>query len=184
MSESDKSAVYADDNHDGDGGDEQFDPHRSRHTTKFSRIQTDGGRNKLFGKRPHLSKPGRELANNVADRIAREQPDWCDDPSDPSMADVLKWLDVHGDPRQEVQTRTEATDTMAELLTKGLTFQEATVFYLFEHAGLTLREIYHVDCGKTKSYSRERDRHAERNVGRTLKSAAEKLGVDVDIVVE
>lgn len=182
MAESDRSPVCSE---GGRADRRQFNPHRSRHTTKFQRIMTDGGRHKLFGKRPHLSKPGRELANNVADRIQRTRPDWCTDPDDPSMADVLKWLDIHGDPRQtDVDSRTEATDTLAELLTKGLNFQEATVFYLYEHAGLTLREIYHVDQGKTKSYSRERDKQAERNVARTLRDAVDKLGVGVDIVVD
>lgn len=161
-------------------------PRRSKHTTKFDRICTDGGMPRLFGKRPHLAKEGREIANAAAEAIQREEPEYVDDPDDPTLAEVLKYVEQNENvgKRAEDAIRQHQTATLSDLLTEGLTFREAVTFYLYEHAGLTLREIYHVDEGKQRSFSREDDRQAERNVAATIQSAAEKLDVDVDIAIQ
>lgn len=148
-----------------------IDSRRSRHTTKF---RTLGDAPPVFGKRPHLAKEGREIANAAVGKMRREPPDFVDDAEDVTLAEVLKWLDRYDDEVREHQTA-----TLCELLTEGLTFREAVTWYLYEHAGLTLREIYHVDEGKTKSASIEQDRQAVRNVAATIREAADKLGVDV-----
>lgn len=156
--------------------DQTIEARRSKHTTKFDRL-TDGSGPRLFGKRPHLAKEGREIANAAAELIQRSDPECIDDPDDPTLSDVLKYMDA-----EDAEAREQQTDTLCDLLTKGLTFREAMTWYLYEHGGLTLREIYHVDEGKERSFSREQDRQAERNVAATLREAASKL--DVDLAVE
>lgn len=168
-----------------DEGKPAIEARRSKHTTKFDRIRADGGMPRLFGKRPHLAKGGREIANAAAEAIQREDPDYVDDPDDPTLAEVLKYVERNASDRRAVeQVRGHQTATLSDLLTEGLTFREAVTFYLYEHGGLTLREIYHVDEGKQRSFSREDDRQAERNVAATIQTAAEKLGVDVDVVIQ
>lgn len=160
---------------DADNGS-TIDSRRSRHTTKFGTL---GDNPPVFGKRPHLAKEGREIANAAVGQIRHDEPDFVDDAADVTLSDVLKWLD---DP--DAGVRHEQTATLCDLLTEGLTFREAVTWYLYEHGGLTLREIYHVDEGKERSFSREDDRQAERNVAATIQSAAEKLGIDVDVAIE
>jgi len=66
---------------------------------------------RLFGKRTHLSKEGRELANAAAEQIHRTDPDCVDDPDDPTLADVLTYLKTTDtDPRQE--TTAALTDAL------------------------------------------------------------------------
>ena len=102
-----------------------------------------------------------------------------DDPEDVTLAEVLKYLN-DGD----ADVALSETATLSDLLAEGLTFREAVTWFLYERGGFTLREIYHVDEGKERSFSREDDVQAERNVAATLQTAAEKLGVDVDITME
>ena len=129
----------------------------------------------VFGKRPHLSKEGRELANATARRIHRTDPNCVDDPDDPSLSEVLVYLE-----RTDDDPREETTDTLADLLGNGLTFREAGVWLLYEHGGLTPREIVHADEGKERSFSREHDKDAVETVEQTLVSAAAKLGIELD----
>lgn len=158
---------------------------RSKHTTKFDRVTSDA-KPRLFGKRPHLAKEGREIANAASELIQKEEPNWVSDPDDPTLAEVLKYAEAaaNNDPLEPKRIREHETATLCDLLMEGLSFNEAVTFYLYEHAGLTLREIYHVDEGKERSFSREQDRQAERNVASTIQRAAEKLGVDVDIAIQ
>jgi hypothetical protein len=153
------------------------DHRRSRHTTKFDRV-SNSDLPRLFGKRPHMAKAGREIANAAAEHIQRTRPGIVDDPDDPTLADVLRFMESE---EAGEQIQHEQAVTLCDLLTRGLTFQEAATWYLYEHAGLTLREIYHVDEGKQRSFSKDRDRQAERNVAATLRTAAEKLDVDLDL---
>jgi hypothetical protein len=154
-------------------GDNEIDTRRSKHTTKFTTL---GDTPPVFGKRPHLAKEGREIANTAIGQIRRKDPDFIDDGEDITFADVLKWLNT-----PDTSVDDEQTDTLSDLLTKGLTFREAVTWYLYNRGGLTLREIYHVDQGKERSFSKESDRQAERNVAAVLKSAADKLGVEVNV---
>jgi len=127
---------------------------------------------RLFGKRPHLSKEGRELANAAAEQIHRTDPDCVDDTDDPMLANVLVYLEAtDADPRKET------TAALADALGAGMTFREAGVWVLYEHGGLTPREIVHADEGKERSFSREHDKDAIQNVEQTIVSAAGKLGV-------
>lgn len=158
-------------NGNGDDGP-TIESRRSKHTTKFDRLSESEPQ--LYGKRPHLAKSGREIANAAAEEIQRENPDWVD-PTDVKLTDVLKWLD------RDAPVAEEQAATLSDLLAQGMTFQEAVTWYLYEYGGLTLREIYHVDEGMDKSFSKAQDRQAERNVAATLQSAAEKLGLDVDV---
>lgn len=161
---------------DADNGETtEIETRRSRHTTKFTTL---GDAPPVFGKRPHLAKEGREIANAAVGHIRGEQPEWVDDPQDATLTDVLKFLNDGHDVAEG------QTDTLCDLLCQGLTFREAVTWFLYERAGLTLREIYHVDEGKDRSFSREGDRQAERNVARTLESAAAKLGRDVEFSME
>jgi len=129
---------------------------------------------RLFGKRTHLSKEGRELANAAAEQIHRTDPDCVDDPDDPTLADVLTYLKTTDtDPRQET------TAALTDALGAGMTFREAGVWVLYEHGGLTTREIVHADEGKERSFSREHDKDAVQNVEQTIVSAAGKLGVEL-----
>lgn len=154
----------------------EIDSRRSRHTTKFDTL---GDAPPVFGKRPHLAKEGREIANAAVGQIRRNQPGFVDDADDVTLAEVLKFLN-DGD----ADVALSETATLCDLLSEGLTFREAVTWFLYERGGLTLREIYHVDEGKERSFSREDDRQAERNVAATLSEAAEKLDVDVDVVME
>lgn len=165
----------------GDGGgdgdfDFEIDSRRSRHTTKFDRIRD--GEPRLFGKRPSLTKQGREIANGVSCSIMAREPEFVEDAGDPSLGEVLQYMmRVEGDGGLHY----EGTDTLCGLLSRGLTFREAVTFYLYEYGGLTLREIYHVDAGKERSYSKKKDRRAEKKVAATLQEAARKLDINLKL---
>lgn len=129
-----------------------------------------------FGRRPYLPKEGREIANNAARKMAVEQPEFVEDPKDVTMAEVLKFMSGDGG-----HTERE-TATLCDLLTKGLDFREAVVWFLWEHAGLDMREIYHVDEGKERSdWGEEQEIQGMRNIRSGIKSAANKLGHEVEL---
>jgi hypothetical protein len=149
------------------------DDRRSENTTKFDRLHGD---TRIFGKRPHLSKEGREIANMTAKRIRRTDPDCID--GDIQLRDILKFLDT------ENETKELTGELIVDLLSDGLTAKEAIVWYLYEEAGLTLREIHLAFTGRNRSFRADRARQHERNYKAILSTAGEKLGVDVDLDVE
>jgi len=165
-------------------------------------------RPRVFRHRPYLDSRAQEYLNQAARRIARREPEWVDDPSEPSVAECLQELrerppdaaehdrpsaggidvtsDDSGSDEQgmDPDTRTDqATDTelLLDLLAAGLDYQEVVYWVLYEFDGLGPIEVFHATAGKQKSYSRDLDRHAIRNVERVLASAARKLDAELDL---
>lgn len=134
----------------------------------------DTGSPKTFGTKPYLDKRGREVLNRAARRIYRENPDWVDDPDNPSTSDCLTML-------QQGQEGHTDTGLMIDLLGKGLTAQESVVWILWHHSGLEPREIFYAHEGKNHPGRSGVDDQAVRNIESRIRSAAMKLGVDVDL---
>lgn len=130
-------------------------------------------RGKNFGTSPYLDKEGREILNRASRQVMRDQPDWADDPSDPKMSEVLVQL----------QQGDGFTDTaiIIDLLGKGLNAQEVLVWILWQHSGLEPREIFYAYEGKNHPGCAGVDQQAVRNIESRIRSAAMKLGVNVDV---
>ena len=124
----------------------------------------------LFGRRPFANKAGREILNDVSRSILRDQPDYVDDPSDPDMDELLRHHYDLG----------EKAVLLTDLLSAGLTYQEAVVWYLWRYARLTPFNIYYAQADIDTGGDPEARRNASRNIARVIRSAAEKLDVDVD----
>lgn len=138
----------------------------------------DGGesipsRGKNFGTSPYLDKEGREILNRASRQVMRDQPDWADDPADPKLSEVLIQLQQDGG----------FTDTaiIIDLLGKGLNAQEVLVWILWQHSGLEPREIFYAYEGKNHPGCAGVDQQAVRNIESRIRSAAMKLGVNVDV---
>lgn len=130
-------------------------------------------RGKNFGISPYLDKEGREILNRASRKVMREEPDWCDEPDDPKMSDVLIQL----------QRGDGFTDSglIIDLLGKGLNAQEVLVWILYHHSELKPREIFYAYEGKDHPGCAGVDDQAVRNIKSRIRSAALKLGVDVDV---
>jgi len=128
---------------------------------------------KNFGTSPYLDKEGREILNRASRQVARDQPDWADDPDDPKLSSVLIQL----------QQDDGFTDQglIIDLLGKGLNAQEAIVWILWHHSGLQPREIWYAYEGKDHPGCSGVDDQAIRNIKSKIRSAAMQLGVNVDV---
>jgi len=137
----------------------------------------DGGERadaKTFGTKPYLDKRGREVLNRASRNIHRKKPDWCDDPANPSTSDCLTML-------QQDSGVSVDTGLLIDLLGNGLTAQEAVVWMLWQHSELEPREIFYAHEGKEHPGRAGVDEQAVRNIESRIRSAAMKLGVDVDV---
>lgn len=148
---------------DGDNGDQQH--------------QEDAGGTvkKTFGTKPYLDKEGRELLNRAGRQIQRSEPDWADNPEDPSASDCLKHL---------IRDRKGSfTDDalLVNLLAEGLNAEEALVWILWKHSNLAPKEIFYAHEGKQTAGRSGVDEQAIRNIHSRIRSAAMKLGVEVDL---
>ena len=135
---------------------------------------SSAGSPKKFGTKPYLDKRGREVLNRAAREIQRNQPDWVDNPEDPSTADCLTHL-------QQGTSGFTDTGIIIDLLGKGLTAQEAIVWILWQHSELAPREIFYAHEGKDHPGRSGVGQQAVRNIESRIRSAAMKLGVDVDL---
>lgn len=128
-----------------------------------------GSRPTVFGQRPWLNKEGREIANRVARRIQRKDPDCVDDTGDVYLGDVLKYL------TQSDQSDGD-TGLLTELLSDGLDYQEAIYWYLWNFAGLTAKEIHLAETGRSHADDWDEERPEIRAVEATLTAAGRKRG--------
>jgi hypothetical protein len=132
------------------------------------------GTPKIFGTKPYLDKRGREILNRAARQIQREDPGYVDDADDPSTTDCLVQL-------QQGTSGITDTGMMIDLLGKGLTAEETVVWMLWQHSDLEPREIFYAHEGKDHPGRSGVDDQAVRNIESRIRSAAMKLGVDVDL---
>lgn len=135
---------------------------------------SERGSAKIFGTKPYLDKRGREILNRAARQIQREQPGFIDNPEDPSTTDCLVQL-------QQGNSGITDTGLIIDLLGKGLTAQETVVWVLWQHSDLEPREIFYAHEGKDHPGRSGVDDQAVRNIESRIRSAAMKLGVDVDL---
>lgn len=136
-------------------------------------VDPGGTERKTFGTKPYLDKEGRELLNRAAEQIQRDMPEYVSDPRNPSASDCLKWLkDRNGEYLD--------SELMVNLLAEGLTAEESLVWLLWQHSGLSPREIFYAHEGKETAGRSGVDRQAIRNIHARIRTAAMKLGVDVD----
>lgn len=133
-----------------------------------------GTERKIFGTKPYLDKRGREILNRAARRVQREEPDWVDSPHQPSASDCLVFL-------QDQEGGFTDAGLMVELLAKGLTAEETIVWILWKHSRLDPVEIFYAHEGKQTAGRAGVDDQAMRNIHSRIRSAARKLGVDVDL---
>lgn len=126
------------------------------------------GRPAVFGQRPWLNKEGREIANSAARDIHRDPPDDID-PSDLSLADVLKHL-------SRTDGSTDDTPLLTELLQDGLDYQQAVYWYLWKYAGLSPKEIHLAETGREHVQRWDDERPEVRSVEATLTAAGRKRG--------
>lgn len=146
-----------------------YSPRATPADTQLERVNP-----KVWGRRTYATPEARERANDISRAIAEKQPDHVDDPADPSLSDVLQQAKRGIDP--EVKG-----SLLADLLQRGLSFREAVCWYWYRYAQFDVTEIHFVQEGY--SHGGDPDRRAEHvaSIIDTLRSAAEKLEVDVDL---
>lgn len=125
----------------------------------------------MWGRRPYAGKEARELMNDISRDIARTGPAGIEDPSDPTLADVVRYAgpSLH---------RTDADIkgvTLTELMAEGLSFQETVVWYWFRYCRFDITEIHYAMTGCNQGGDPGQRRNATRNILRVLDSAASKL---------
>jgi hypothetical protein len=129
---------------------------------------------KVWGRRAYAGKSSRELLNDVSRAIAQTDPDHVDDHKDPSLADVIQQAKRGVDPNVK-------GSLLADLLGQGLDFQEAVCWYWYRHAQFDVTEIHFAMEGYDHGGDPDvREEHVGRIVD-TLRSAASKLDVDIDL---
>lgn len=131
-------------------------------------VEADGDRPpspKKWGHRPYADKDAIELLNDRSRQIARDPPAHVDDPSDPTLSEVLR---TTPDPETKAATLTE-------LMAHDLTFQEAVLWYWFRYAGFDVVEIQFAIDGVRTGGDPAKRRWGVRNVCRVLASAAAKV---------
>lgn len=129
---------------------------------------------KVFGTKPYLDKQGREILNRAARRVQKSDPDWVNDPDDPSTSDVLVYLQQNSDGFTD-------SGLLVELLGNGLNAEEVICWVLWKHSDLEPREIFYAHEGKQTSGRAGVDDQAIRNIESRIRSAGRKLGVDPDL---
>lgn len=127
---------------------------------------------RIWPQTAYLAKEAKEILNDLSFQILRDQPDWVEDPHQPTMAELLKY---QRDPQGA------AIATLSDLLAEGLDYQEAVHWYFFRYCGLSIMEIYYAAEGCDTGGGVEDRRNASRSIRRSLHTAAQKLGEDVDI---
>lgn len=129
---------------------------------------------KVWGQRAYAGKAARELLSDASRAIAQSQPDHVDDPADPSLADVIRQAKRGFDP-------TAKGATLSDLLGQGLNFREAVCWYWYRHAAFEVTEIYFAKEGFDQGGDPGRRADHVADITDTLRSAASKLDVDVDL---
>jgi len=126
----------------------------------------DRGRTwKAWGRRPYADKESREILNDISRQIRAEEPEHVDDPSDPTLSEVLKTV---------YDPDTKAT-TLSDLMSHGLSFEEAVCWYWFRHCQFDLMNIHYAIRGIKKGGDPAHRRNSVRNIQRVLESAAFKV---------
>ena len=121
-----------------------------------------------WGRRPYADVAARNILNDESERIARNQPDHVDDPSDLTLADIL---------RERYRRRSDSGQvrTLTEIKSHGLTFEETVCWYFYRFAGYDLEEIHRTVRGTNPGGDPSHHRNSLRNIQRILKSAATQL---------
>lgn len=137
---------------------------------RYRNLTDKDGSPRLFGKRPYCSKEARDRLNRESREIFMTEPEYVDDPENPSLDEVLKHI-------QKRESLDDA-DLIVDLLANGLGWEEVIVYYLFRWSGLEKREIYYATEGIRTAPDVE-DRGLTRHIDRVLASVEEKLGEDL-----
>ena len=129
----------------------------------------------VFGRRLYAGKAARGMLNDVSCAIAEQAPDYVENPTDPSLSDVIRHVARRGvDPEVKGMI-------LVDLIQNGLTYREAVRWYWYQHAQLELSEIYYASNEFDKGGDPgQRADHIDDTVA-SLRTAAEKLDVDVTI---
>lgn len=129
----------------------------------------------LFGRRPFADKRARELLNDASEQVLRNEPDWVDDPADPTLSDILQY---------ELSPDESKVPILTDLLSQGLTFQEAVCWYFYRYCKMTTKDIHYA----TRPYDKGGDvgelASESRNIRRVLAEAADKLDEELDLDVD
>lgn len=139
--------------------------------SRYPDLEDRDGAPRLFGNRPYCSKEAQEQLNQESRDIFREDPEYVQDPTEPTMDEVLRHI-------RERQDGVDDADLIVDLLADGLDWEEVIVYYLFRWSGLDKREIYYATEGiRTAPDVEERD--LTRHIDAVLCRVEEKLDVDL-----
>lgn len=125
---------------------------------------------RLWGRRPFADREAREILNDASEWIVRHKPDDVDDPHDPQLSDVLKYVPE----AKKERHRQQKLENLSRLFDYGLTFQESVCFYWWFRCGLSLTDIHYAIVEHDVGGDPEQRRNSLRNINRVLESAAFK----------
>jgi hypothetical protein len=122
---------------------------------------------RVFSRRPFLSKEAKEVANRSSRRIAINKPEYVEEPTDPSMYEVMQELKHNDGGGGEVDGA-----IMAGILGE-LSYRQAIYYYLYRYCGYAPNEIILAENGHKQ---REKgDVNEIRNVKTVIRKAATNL---------
>jgi hypothetical protein len=136
--------------------------------------QADSPDPKAWGRRAYAGKAAREQLNDASRAICEQAPDHVDDPTDPDLSDIIRQIAQGVDPHVK-------GSLLANLLQNGLTFREAVCWYWYRHAQLDLTEIHFAIQGYNHGGDPDTRADHVEDIAATLRTAAEKLDVDVTV---
>jgi len=145
--------------------------------TRYDKLTEKDGAPRLFGNRPYCSKEAQERLNRESREIYFAEPDHVDDPTDPTLDEVLEHI-------QRRQEGVNDADLIVDLLAGGLDWEEVIVYYLYRWSGLEKRDIYYATEGiRTAPDVEERGltRHIDRVLASVEGKLDEDLGIDDDV---
>jgi hypothetical protein len=128
----------------------------------------------VWGRRAYAGKSAREVLNDASRAIAQTRPDHVEDPADPTLSDVIEEVNRGVDPDVK-------GSLLADLMDRGLSFREAVCWYWYRHAQFDVTEIHFATEGYDHGGDPGRRADHVGSIIDTLRSAASKLEVDVDL---
>jgi len=129
-----------------------------------------------FDNRVWANKQAREVLNRAASCIDRQEPEYVDDPDDPSLDEVLEYIQ-----REDSEQRYVDAGVFSRLMSAGLTYRQMVYWYLFYYGGFEVEEILCFERG-INELENDKSRYAAdlRNIEGQLTLVCQKIDVDVD----
>lgn len=116
----------------------------------------------------------REILNRGARSITRQEPEFVDDPSDPSLSEILRHIQ-----EQNGQEKYADDGVFLSMLGEDISYRQMVYWYLFRYCGTDVTEILAAERGLDRIHRKDANRKELRNIEAQLTSVAQQVSEDV-----